>query len=147
MSALGSVGGNHILAISLPAQGQTVKTKDKTQRFSIYNFHQHIKVCNFLEASAWLLHTTWLMGRSSVLTISFTPTGTQRGCSNSGKEKLQQTLGTVSSGHGDRHRKHLTPHGNMTPRSPGLCTDTAVGAKLGFQKTQGWFLVTVRELY
>lgn len=49
MSALGSAGGNDILAIYLPALGQTVKTKDKTQRFSIYNFHQHIKVCNFLE--------------------------------------------------------------------------------------------------
>lgn len=49
MSALGSAGGNNILAIYLPALGQTVKTKDKTQRFSVYNFHQHIKVCNFLE--------------------------------------------------------------------------------------------------
>lgn len=31
------------------------------------------------------------------------------------KEKLQQTLPTVNLGHEDRHRKHLTPHGNMTP--------------------------------
>lgn len=63
------------------------------------------------------------------------------------KEKLQQTLETVNLGHEERHRKHLTPHGNMTPEKTGPVYRYCCGAKLGFQKIQGSFLVNVRELH
>lgn len=67
---------------------------------------------------------------------------------NDHQAKEKQTTANLKAanlGHEERHRKHLTLHGNMTPEKVRLGTDIAVDANLGFQKAQGSFLMNVRD--